>query len=128
MSESFIGRDFTEGNEGNEENVEGSGLHGRILAQSPAVSRKPLPLLPPREETGVWTFFGLSRRDCETKPRVARNELPWVGCGQRHNPIGVAAEPKEIYAAIAVSRLHSSCLFNQTPPSLSSRPTRSEEH
>src|SRR6185436_19528142 len=54
--------------------------------------------------SGVWTFCGLSRRDYATKPRVARNELPWVGCGQRHNPIGVATEPKEIYAAIAVGR------------------------
>jgi hypothetical protein len=31
-----------------------------------------------------------SRRDCDPKPRVARNELPWVGLGISTNPSGVA--------------------------------------
>jgi hypothetical protein len=31
-----------------------------------------------------------SRRDCDPKPRVARNELPWVESGILTNPNGVA--------------------------------------
>jgi hypothetical protein len=31
-----------------------------------------------------------SRRDCDPKPRVARNELPWVGSDTSTNPNGVA--------------------------------------
>jgi hypothetical protein len=30
-----------------------------------------------------------SQRDCATKPRVARNELPWVRHGRIVNPNGV---------------------------------------
>src|SRR5205809_5543071 len=32
-----------------------------------------------------------SQRDCVCQPRVARNELPWVGPGRSINPEGVEA-------------------------------------
>src|SRR5439155_26627513 len=32
-----------------------------------------------------------SQRDSDSKPRVARNELPWVRPPSSHNPNGVAA-------------------------------------
>jgi len=36
------------------------------------------------------TFYE-SQRDSATKPRVARNELPWVQCAKNNNPNGIAA-------------------------------------
>ena len=39
-----------------------------------------------------------SQRDSGTKPRVARNELPWETAVTDHNPNGVAAHPRELAA------------------------------
>src|SRR5258707_1226896 len=40
---------------------------------------------------GVSRIAGESQRDSATKPRVARDELPWVKWPVFHNPNGVAA-------------------------------------
>src|SRR6266550_1260561 len=51
-----------------------------------------------RYETGMIMRFGNSRvesqRDSGSKPRVARNELPWERWAKAHNPNGVVAGPR----------------------------------
>ena len=49
-----------------------------------------------------------SQRDCVPKPRVARNELPWVNCDDIFNPNGVASNSSRLTATpgfVAESRL-----------------------
>src|SRR5438876_4457535 len=65
------------------------------------VSGSPPPQGPPRERPQVWTFSGVvkdkncwnfpseSQRDSVSKPRIARDELPWVIGRMARNPNGV---------------------------------------
>src|SRR6266576_964360 len=50
-------------------------------------------IIPKYEWNGIADGFAVlqSQRDCATKPRVARNELPWVWARMACNPNGVVA-------------------------------------
>ena len=42
-----------------------------------------------------WNFPDESQRDSGSKPRVARNELPWENALRINNPNGVASSPSQ---------------------------------